>query len=185
MTFVVQRLLAKPSDPKLVLFAAADIIASDGFDIIVGSNVDDAGASVANWLSNFYGDRQNISYCFPALAIQLNGIAYLLRFPIIRNSTMTFTEAVIDLSDQALKYASTKTLALLQHTYNEFYNALYLISRFDTTTVTHLEASAHHIYHGAAHYALARWDALFFIERAMKEVLLQTKTAVPTGSPGH
>ncbi|MFC4346190.1 hypothetical protein, partial [Cupriavidus numazuensis] len=185
MKFTVQRVMAKSTDPQLVLFAAADIITNDGLIINVGSDHDDAGISVANWLKNFYGDRENISYCLPALAYQLNGIAYLLRFPIIRNSQMPFTEAVIDLSAQAVNYASTKSLELLQQTYNEFYNALYLISRFDTTTVIHLQASAHHIYDGAAHYALARWDSLFFIERAMKEALIPTGVALPKGADGH
>ncbi|MDT6997614.1 hypothetical protein [Burkholderia cenocepacia] len=185
MKFVVQRLTTKTADPALYLFYAAEIIVADGHTINICSDYDDAGVSVANWISSFYGEREEISYCLPALAYQINGVAYLLRFPIYREPRILFTQAVIDLSDLAVEQASSKSLALLELTYNEFYNALYVISRLDTTTVTHLQASAHRIYDGAAHYALARWESLYFVERAMKEILLFEGSAIKKGSDGH
>ncbi|RQZ27627.1 hypothetical protein DIE14_10485 [Burkholderia sp. Bp9017] len=185
MKFVIQRLATKTADPALYLFYAAEIITADGHTINVGSDHDDVGVNVANWISSFYGDRENISHCLPALAYQINGVVYLLRFPIHREPQMLFTQAVIDFTDLAVENASHKSLTLLELTYNEFYNFLYLISRLDTTTVTHLQASAHRIYDGAAHYALARWESLYFVERAMKEILSNEGLAIKKGSDGH
>lgn len=60
-----------------------------------------------------------------------------------------------------------------------------MISRLYTTTATHLQASAHRVYDDAAHYALARWEALYFVERAMKETLLLEGASTKKGSDGH
>jgi len=185
MKFVVQRLTSKETDPKIALFAAATIIADDGLVIRVGSEPDDAALNVSNWLNDFYGDRNKVSCCLPPLAYQLNGIAYLLRFPLIRPGQMLVTQAVIDLEESAASLISSKSLALLEETYNEFYDTLYQLCRLDTTTMAHLAAAAHNIYAGRAHYAQARWDSLFFVEFALKEVFRSAGIAVPKGSDGH
>lgn len=73
MSYVRDRLSAKFVEPSYSLFAAADLISEDGYKKLLGSNPDNAGLSAANWLVNFYGDRQPISYCFPPIVYQING----------------------------------------------------------------------------------------------------------------
>ncbi len=184
MSYVRDRLAAKFVEPRDALFAAARLIFEDGYKIELGSELDDAGLAISNWINNFYGDRQNISYCFPCIAYQLNGAIYLLRMPIARVKDIPILDAVIALSEESAKRISKKQLEKLRSEYNEFYSLLYEISRFDVTTVIHLESSADRLITGAAHYALSRWESLHFVERAMKEVL-EPKGIELSGSDGH
>jgi hypothetical protein len=184
MRYVAQRLSSKSVDPRVALFSASDQIRDDGLQIEIGSFRDDAGLSVVNWMTNFYGERHNISHCLPPVACQINGLQYLLRMPILRPDEMLVTQAVIDLTATMSKEMSNNQFSYLDREYNEFYSALYKICLLDATTVVHLESSAQRIYDGATHYALSRWESLHFVERAMKEVLdpLGVKA---TGKDGH
>ena len=184
MEFVWHRISSKSSAEKLALFHAVDVIQRDGLSIQVGSNPDDAGIVVANWFSNFLGTKAKISYCLPAVAYQLHGIPYLLRMPIVQQSRLLLTQAVIDLTPEIAKSLSDKQTTMLQRDFNEFYEALFVISRLDATTVIHLESAAERICESAVHNALSRWESLHFVERAMKEVLdpLGVRTS---GSQGH
>lgn len=184
MGYVRDRLSAKFVEPRNSLFAAIDLISNDGFTIDLGSEPDDAGLAVANWMSNFYGDRENVSYCFPHIAYQINGVIYQLRMPIVREEKIPLLEAVIGMTEEAAARISKNKLIKLQSEYNEFYSIFYDISRLDTTTIIHLESAAERLLAGAAHYALSRWENLHFIERAMKEVL-EPKGVKLTGSNGH
>jgi hypothetical protein len=80
---------------------------------------------------------------------------------------------VVGLTEEAVMRITSSKLEKLQADYNEFYTMFYDISRFDVTTIIHLESAADRLLAGAAHYALSRWESLHFIERAMKEVLEQ------------
>lgn len=184
MSYVRDRLSAKFVEPSYSLFAAADLISADGYKIVLGSNPDDAGLSVTNWLANFYGDRQHISYCFPPIAYQINGVLYCVRMPIERIKEIPLLEAVVGLTEEAVMRITSSKLEKLQADYNEFYTMFYDISRFDVTTIIHLESAADRLLAGAAHYALSRWESLHFIERAMKEVLEQKGVRL-SGSDGH
>jgi hypothetical protein len=184
MKFVAHRLTAKSADPRLSLFAAVDLIRKDGYKIKIGTYIDDAGVSVRDWLKNFYGERQHISYCLPSIAYQINGITYLLRMPILRGEKILISHAAIDLTEEVEREISDKALSAFEREYNEFYNALYQISKFDTTVVAHLETAAQRIFEGAAHYASARWESLHFVEKAMKEIIKPLGIDV-TGADGH
>jgi len=184
MSYVRDRLAAKFIEPKDALFAAAQIIGDDGFEVRIGTDSNGAGLAISNWLRNFYGDRQNISYCFPHIAYQINGAIYHLRMPIFRVKDIPILDAVIALTVESAKRLSKKQLDKLQSDYNEFYSIFYDISRLDVTTVIHLESAADRLLTGAAHYALSRWESLHFIERAIKEVL-EPKGIRLSGGDGH
>lgn len=184
MSYVRDRLSNKFIEPSYSLFAVADLITADGYKISLGSNPDDAGLSVTNWLANFYGDRQHISYCFPPIAYQINGVLYCIRMPIERVKEIPLLEAVNGLTEEAVMRITRSKLEKIQSDYNEFYTMFYDISRFDVTTIIHLESAADRLLAGAAHYALSRWESLHFIERAMKEVL-KLKGVRLSGSNGH
>lgn len=79
---------------------------------------------------------------------------------------------------------SDKQTSMLQRDFNEFYEALFVISRLDATTVIHLESAAQRICESTVHNALSRWESLHFVERAMKEVL-DTLGVRTSGSQGH
>ncbi|WP_426270497.1 hypothetical protein ACN9MB_01290 [Dyella kyungheensis] len=184
MGYVRGRLAMKNVEPKDALFGAARLILQDGHKVALGSEPDDAALAVSNWLSNFYGDRENVSYCFPSIAYQINGAIYLLRMPIVRTHEISLLNAVIALTEESAKRMSDRQFERFQSEYNEFYTNLYTISRFDVTTVIHLESAADRLCIGAAHNALSRWESLHFVERAMKEVL-QPKGIELKGSDGH
>ncbi|WPN98345.1 hypothetical protein [Pseudomonas sp. MUP55] len=184
MKYVIQRVAAKGSDPAVAIFIAADIICSDGHALIIGSTCDSAGTNVINWIDGFYSKRAHISYCLPSIAYTVHGAPFLLRMPALREEKMPVTEAVVELSDRAASAISSSKFSLLESEYNEFYDALELICRIDTSIVAHLESAARCIYDGAAHYAMARWESLHFIEKAMKEVLFPLGVKIE-GSAGH
>lgn len=171
MQYVLHRLTAASCVPELAVFQAIEIVGNDGYLIKFGSDTDSAGISVANWIANNIGERQNISYCLPHVAYQIFGVNYFFRMPILRPDSMLLTQAVVDLTIDLEKRLPIQRVALIEHDYNEFYDALEKIVMLDPTTVIHLESAAQRIYEGEAHYALSRWESLHFVERAMKEVL--------------
>ncbi|MDQ9169007.1 hypothetical protein Q8A64_01150 [Oxalobacteraceae bacterium R-40] len=185
MKYIDHRLSSRSVDPRMALFTAAELIKQDGLKIYVGNHSDNAGLSVANWLHNFYGDRETISYCYPSIVYQLAGRPYLLRMPIQKPPEMLVSQAVIDLNEEIVKSLSDSQISALNKDYSQFYDALSLIARLDVTTVVHLEAAAQRIYEGAPLYALARWESLMFVERAMKEILVQEGCRNFRGADGH
>lgn len=184
MRLVAQRLTARNVNPKTALLAAVSMIEKDGLKISLGSFKDAAAVNVSKWFDNLYGDRQHISYCLPPVAYGINGATYLLRMPILRPKAIPLTEAVIDLTDLSSQLISSKQLKSLAETYNEFYDALHLIARFDKATVIHLETSAQYLVDSTALYAHSRWESLHFVEKAMKEVLAHAEIAIK-GADGH
>lgn len=184
MKYIAQRLAAKNINPKIALFAATDLIQKDGYSIRLGSFKDEAAINVSRWFDELYGERQNISYYLPAVAYQINGAIHLLRMPILREPTMHVCEAVIDLTDQMANQISQNQFLALEQNYNEFYDAMHLISRLDKVTVTHLEASAQYLLDSPALYAQSRWEALHFVEKAMKEQLDPLGVSF-SGKDGH
>ncbi|MEO3715613.1 hypothetical protein [Roseateles flavus] len=184
MQYVFQRLTAASCVPELALFQAASLIKKDGYVIKLGSDPDAVGLSVANWISNHFGERQEISYCLPQVAHQLYGITYLLRMPILRPDSILLTQAADGLSPSFEQRLPAKMLAQFEQDYNDLYGALELIVRLDATTVVHLESAAQRLYAGSVHHALSRWESLHFVERAMKEVL-EPLGVKETGKNGH
>lgn len=184
MKYVIHRVNAAGVHPSVALFAAADIICKDGHALVIGSYCDDAGTNVMNWVDNYYSHRAHIPYCLPSVAYNINGVPFLFRMPTLRYPSMLLTQVVEDLTDQAAAEISPSKFVLLQNDYNEFYEALYLICRLDAVTVSHLKVAAQYICDGSAHYAMARWESLHFVEKAMKEVL--TPLGIKVGnSSGH
>jgi hypothetical protein len=76
-------LSAKFVEPSYSLFAAADLISADGYKIVLGSNPDDAGLSVTNWLANFMEIGSIFPIVFLLLPIKSMGL-YCVRMPIER-----------------------------------------------------------------------------------------------------
>lgn len=184
MQYVLQRLTASSCVPELAVFQAIELVKKDGYSIRLGSDTDLSGVSVANWITNIFGERQNISYCLPYIAYQIYGVTYSLRMPILRPDSMLLTQAVVNLSPDLEGRLSVRQFAQIEKDYNEFYDALEKIARFDPTTVIHLESAAERIYAGQAHYALSHWESLHFVERAMKEIL-EPLGIKETGKNGH
>lgn len=184
MQYVLQRLTASSCVPELAVFQAVDLVKKDGYSIRLGSDADSSGVSVANWITNNFGSRQNISWCLPRVAYQIYGVAYFLRMPILRPGSMLLTQAVVSLTPDLEGRLSVRQFAKIEKDYNEFYEALEKIAKFDPTTIIHLESAAQCIYTGQAHYALSQWESLHFVERAMKEIL-EPLGIKETGKNGH
>lgn len=184
MQYVERRLSSKYFEPAMALFNFVDIIKGDGYNIELGSFCDEAAKNVEKWVSNFYAERGDISYCFPGVAYKVNGAVYMLRMPVSRVSEIMLTDAVVNLTQPAADSIGSKQLERLENDYNDFYDCYYGVSKFHTIVSTHLDASAQRIYNGAAQFALSRWESLHFVEKAMKELLTPLNINI-TGKNGH
>lgn len=184
MQYVFQKMAQTGLNPELAVFQAIDLIRKDGYSVGFGLGRELSGISVENWIANNLGRRQNISWCLPYIAYPIAGVAYYFRMPIIRPESMLLTQAVVDITPDREIRLSERQISQIEEDYNEFYDALEKIVKFDSTTIIHLESSAQRIYENDAYYALSRWESLHFIERAMKEVL-ELSGISETGSKGH
>lgn len=180
MLYVKHRLPADV-DPYTALFPAISRISKDGYKIEMGTFRDAAGRNVEAWLEDFFGQRGQLEYSLPPVAYRIDGAIYLLRMPVPRVEQIPLTFAVQGLTDSAAAAISSKKLALLSDDFNEFYDALYEMSELPPTTITHLRDAAQKIIQGPAFYSLARWETLFFIEKAMKGLLPGVKFKGATG----
>ncbi|SDY38527.1 hypothetical protein [Pseudomonas sp. NFACC08-1] len=183
MLYVKHR-IAGLADPRMAVFTAIDTIQKDGYRVIFGSRPDNAGKNVSNWIDEYYGDRSHISYCFPSIACEIDGSAYLLRMPLLRVDKIPLTQAVIDITESSASSISSKRHSLLEQEYTDYYNALYNISVFNPASIIHISAAANYILHSKATYALARWESLSFVEKTMKEILRAFDIKM-SGADGH
>lgn len=184
MQYVLHRMSNASYMPELAVFNAVDLVQKDGYSVIFGSDMSASGTSISNWMRNNFGERQNVSWCFPQIAYPIFGCIYFLRMPLIRPESLLLTQAVADLTPDMEKRLSARQFLQIEKDYNEFYEALEMIARFDSTTLVHLKSAAQLIYEGPAHFALSRWESLHFIELAMKEVL-EPLDVKETGKKGH
>lgn len=171
MNMIRENLISQGVEQYDALTAATTLITNDGHKIESGSNSNLAGLSVANWLLNFYDKKRDISYCFPSVAYQINGVIYRLCMPVVKGYDMSLIEAITNLTADVARKISEEQLEIIKLEYNEFYREFYRISYFDVTTLIHFEAAAERLLSGAAYYALSRWETLHFIKRAMWEIL--------------
>jgi hypothetical protein len=183
MFYVKQRILGKTT-PEMALFAAVDRVKKDGFEIVLGSYSDEAGTRVRDWFENHYGDRADISYCFHPIAYDIGSHPYLLRMPMLRVEAIPLIEAVVNITEENAASISRNKLDSIEREYTELYNAMYNISVFSPMTSIHIKQASSLIMEGSATFALSRWESLYFVEKAMKEVLSPLGVNI-TGPEGH
>lgn len=184
MNYVVARMLQRSINPVCAEFEAINIICKDGHKVEFGSYKDAAGENISNWVIKFFGDRMNISYGLQRIAYEINRIVYLLFIPILPVEKILLTQAVEGLTEEMARSLSDKKIQIMEEKYNTLNVNIRKINIFEATTISHLETATQKLYSGAAHYALAKWESLQFVEKAMKEVLSKLDRH-QKGADGH
>lgn len=183
MLYVKQRIAGKTT-PEMAIFSAVSQIAKDGFKIEFGSFSDDAAKQTQKWFDNHFGERAHISYCFHPVAYEIGGNSYQFRMPMMRVEEIPLIEAVEDITEENASSISNKKFLQLVQDYNELYDAMYNISAFSPITSIHVKQACNFIMEGSSFYSLSRWDSLYFVEKAMKEILEPLGVQL-RGADGH